>query len=398
MKILAVFTGYPSPPTDGQNLRLTHYVPALATRHRVDLVHAGAKPEPYEGLQGCFGEILHVADWLPPRGRGAWHRIMDAMNPQKLVPSSQTMLQAIRRLHQENSYDVLWVGGFRLMPSVPDDLNIPVLVDECDHDGLTLRRLLLRERRPYRWLRLYKRYRLTLAFERRLAPRARAVLFVAPADRESFVRNCPQVPTHVIPNGVDATFFAPPFKKAQNSGEIVFEGNLSFPPNVDAACHLARDILPCIRRVMPHVHLTLVGQDPSEEIKALAHDKAIEVTGFVSDIRPYLARAQLFACPMRLGSGIKNKILQAWSMGVPIVATPLAVDGLEARDGANVRIAVKPQAFADQVLALLSDKGQRRRMASEGRKTVLAHYTWEAQAKKLESLLTEFNTTQGHST
>jgi glycosyltransferase involved in cell wall biosynthesis len=107
----------------------------------------------------------------------------------------------------------------------------------------------------------------------------------------------------------------------------------------------------------------------------------------VEDIRPFLDRATVFVCPMRMGAGIKNKILQAWAMEKPVVATSTAIGGLRASPGENIVVATGPKAFAGAVVALLRDPSARQHLGKHGRDTVLTFYSWEQQARTFEHVL-----------
>lgn len=383
MKILGVFDGYPYPLSHGQNLRVFHYARHLSRRHQVDLVHMGeAYVDPV--LDGLFRRSEAITDWGYVTPGTRWARFRDSFAIERIVPASAQLAECVRELHREDPIDVLWVGASTLVPSLPGDLNVPLLIDECDHEGVVFRRRLALERSPTAWLRLYKRYRMRLAFERRVFRRAQAALFVSDVDAASFSRNCPQVPAHVVANGVDVEFFSPaPTRPVK--GELVFEGNMSFPPNVDAAVYFVREILPLIQAQVPGAHFTIIGKDPAPEVQELAAS-GVTVTGFVEDVRPHLGRGQVFVCPMRRGAGIKNKILQAWAMGIPVVSTPEGVGGLAAKDGINVLLGGSPQIFAEAVVALLTNESRRTTLGMAGRQTVLEEYTWERRGNELESL------------
>ena len=384
MKLLAVFDNYPYPLSHGQNLRVFHYAKYLSRRHVVDLIHVGeATPNP--ALDGLFRRSVEVTDYRWECGGNPWERSIKAFSVSHVVPRSVQLGQRIRELHDEDPIDVLWVGASALVPSLPDDLGVPLLIDECDHEGLLIRRRMALECNPLRWLKAFKRYQMRLAFERRTFRAADAVLFVSDLDRASFARNCPDIAAHVIANGVDVDFFAPNKEPAVGL-EVVFEGNMSFPPNVDAVVYFVQRILPLIRRRIPEVTFTIIGRDPTHEVERL-ESPTVTVTGFVEDVRPHLARGRVFVCPMRRGAGIKNKILQAWAMGIPVVSTPEGTGGLKAMDGVNLLLGHSPQAFADAVVDLLTDDVRRAELGAAGRQTVLEHYTWEQRGNELETLM-----------
>ena len=106
-------------------------------------------------------------------------------------------------------------------------------------------------------------------------------------------------------------------------------------------------------------------------------------------MREHLWRASVFVCPMRLGAGIKNKILQAWAMGLPIVASSQAMGGLDAREGENVLMRDEPAQFAAAVSRLLTTPALARLLSANGRKLALEKYSWKTQAERFDQLFTE---------
>ena len=161
---------------------------------------------------------------------------------------------------------------------------------------------------------------------------------------------------------------------------------MGFPPSVDAAVYFCQTIFPLVQRAVPKTKLYLVGKDPAPVIGALQGPNVV-VTGYVDDVRPYLSRASVFVCPMRKGAGIKNKILQAWAMGKPVVATPIALGGLKSEVGESVLVASDPKEFAKLVIMLLSDKQQRQSIGKKALDTVRKYHDWAKSTRTLESVL-----------
>jgi polysaccharide biosynthesis protein PslH len=176
------------------------------------------------------------------------------------------------------------------------------------------------------------------------------VVVVSDADRDELRALNPALPLEVIPNGIDLDYFAPQSIQ-RDPNMLLFTGNFEYAPNVDAALLLARDILPLVRARLPQVRLHLVGNAPPPALTALGSDHIV-VTGRVDDVRPYLAQAALYVCPLRFGAGIKNKVLEALAMGCAVIATPLSIDGIDARDGDHLLLAdADAPTFAARIIA-----------------------------------------------
>jgi glycosyltransferase involved in cell wall biosynthesis len=212
-------------------------------------------------------------------------------------------------------------------------------------------------------------------------------VYASDVDAEFYLRFFPGRRVAAVPNGVDLDYFQRLHSEDHLESEsIVFEGSMMFPPNVDAAIRLCRDVLPRVKLQRPRARVILVGRDPVPAVRALAGED-VDVTGTVLDVRPYLACAAVFACPMELGSGIKNKILQAWASGLPVVATPESVGGLAARDGENILVRRSVADFAAAVIELLQDRERAAQLGRGGRKTVEREYSWRHSSESFERLL-----------
>jgi glycosyltransferase involved in cell wall biosynthesis len=196
------------------------------------------------------------------------------------------------------------------------------------------------------------------------------------------------LPLHVIPNGVDIDYFAPAADSSGDSSDrptLLFVGNFEYGPNVDAALWLVQDIFPLIQRSIPNARLSLVGNNPPPTMRALA-SSVLDVTGRVPDVRPYLNAAMLFVSPLRVGAGIKNKVLEAMAMGKPLVATLLSADGIDLEAGTHVLYGSTAEQIADATVQLIRDPDLRRRMASANRQFVAARFTWQRVADDYEAL------------
>ena len=190
----------------------------------------------------------------------------------------------------------------------------------------------------------------------------------------------------IVPNGVDSEYWRRR-NRERGRATILFTGAMHYRPNADAALLLAREIFPLVRREIPDARLVLVGRDPSEELCAAGNSPGIQVTGLVDDVRPYLEEATVFAAPLRFASGIQNKVLEAMSMEIPVVATSAAADGLYAEGGEKPPLTVRdqPAEIAQALVRRIQEES--RAPFEEARRFVEQHFSWRTHARRVESIL-----------
>ncbi len=386
MKVLVVADRYPYPLQNGQNLRIFHYVKQLQNQHVFDLVCYGDNEIPAQ-IESMFRDITTFSK---PQIRSSqkasyWSRVRKMFSVEEMAPKDATIEKYLCSHAVESQYDLLWLSGWDLVTSVPASLNIPMLADIVDDGVIEHWREMKQAKTLAQFLMMAKRLWMNFRFERRFFCPADQVLLVSDVDAQSFSRICRNTPVSVINNGVDEEFFRP-MKVVEKTNSIVFEGSMNFRPNVDGMIHFCQTTFPLVRKILPDVRLYIVGKDPPKEIRDLASEEIV-ITGYVEDIRPYLADANVFVCPLRKGTGIKNKILQAWAMGKTVIATSVSVGGLQAINGQNIVVCDKPEEFAVKLAALLDDEENRRSIGEEARKTILEHYTWSKKAQELDKLM-----------
>ena len=185
-----------------------------------------------------------------------------------------------------------------------------------------------------------------------------------------------------------------PWRKLANS--LVFTGSMDWLPNEDAILYFVDAILPLIKQQCPEVSLEVVGRSPSRKLQALAEaEKSIRLTGWVEDIRPFVARSSVCIVPLRIGGGTRLKIFEAMAMNKAVVSTSVGAEGLPVRPGENILLADAPQDFADSVVSLLRDPNQRRRLGTAARALVQESYGWprvaENFARTLHSAVVSWN-------
>jgi glycosyltransferase involved in cell wall biosynthesis len=185
----------------------------------------------------------------------------------------------------------------------------------------------------------------------------------------------------MVPNGVDTDFFRRDSHAAPDADTpyVLFTGTLDFRPNIDAVSWFAHQVLPLIRAELPDLRFVVVGRSPTPAVRALDRLPGVAIVGEVSDVRPWFNRCAVYVVPMRIGGGVRLKVLEALAMELPVVATHMGAEGVEGlHSGIQALLADKPAEFAAEVCRVLRDRALAQRLGTAGRALVVERYDWRA--------------------
>lgn len=193
-----------------------------------------------------------------------------------------------------------------------------------------------------------------------------------------------------LPICVDPADKAPVVYKDQGPN-ILHLGTMFWPPNVEGVLWFAQEVLPLILEEVPEVQFTIAGKNPPATLSALAQNGSpvqghVEVTGFVPDAQPLLARCRAFVVPVRAGGGMRVKIVDGWQWGLPIVSTTIGAEGIDTRPGENILLADEPQEFARAVVRVLTDPQFNNSLRENGRRWVEEHYDWRTVYRQVDGV------------
>jgi sugar transferase (PEP-CTERM/EpsH1 system associated) len=191
----------------------------------------------------------------------------------------------------------------------------------------------------------------------------------------------------VVPNGVDFDYFKPIQESAKKTTDLIFTGNMGYLPNEDAALYLIRSIMPKLWQEDQTITLTIAGATPSNELLSLASER-VKVTGWVNDIRDEFNSAKIFLAPMRQGTGLQNKLLEAMSMQLPCITTPLANNALKAIHNEHLYVYQDDKHLVTLVMHLLNSSESRLNLGTNARNFILENYSWQSANKILQELIT----------
>ena len=212
-----------------------------------------------------------------------------------------------------------------------------------------------------------------------------SLLVVSQEDSVRCGRARPRQRTVIVPNGVDCSAVIGKLAYDASHPVLVFTGDMSFQPNIDAAIFLEQEVFPVIRRKHPDAELRFVGRNPGPRILAMAQ-RGIVVTGGVSHVLPYLHEATVYVAPHFTGAGTRTKLLEAMAAGLPIVTTTVGIEGIAAQPGRDVLIADTITDTIDSLLRLLASVEDRRRFGLAARQVAEARYDWNRCLFPVEQL------------
>jgi glycosyltransferase involved in cell wall biosynthesis len=240
------------------------------------------------------------------------------------------------------------------------------------------------QREPWysRWLFRVEQQRLE-RYEARMLEEFEHCVIISSQDRDC-IRHVERGKIGIVPNGVDFGHFQP--REAEKKHDLLFTGNMAYPPNVESAVFLASEVLPLVWKRMPQVTLAIAGATPADRVMSLAGPK-VRVTGWVDDISECYAGAKIFVAPMLINTGLQNKLLEAMSMKLPCITSKLANNALGGIPGKDLLVCSDPDQYAAEILDLLNDTARAARIAESGCQFVRERYSWESATRPLIDLV-----------
>ncbi len=392
MRILYLCHRVPHPPDKGEKIRAHHYIRHLAGRHEVhvacpvedpeELAHAGA-------LRRTCTSVDAVHHGRLAR-RLAEARALASGRPLSVESFRSSALADRVRARVRDGVDVILAQSAAMAEYVREFDHVPRVMDFVDLDSEKWRTYA--ELRPFPWSLVFRMESERLArYESEVARSFDRSLFISSKEAEIFAGRSPAARTTVVPNGVDLEYFAPSAgeRPERRRNACVFTGVMDYFPNVDAMSWFCREILPAVRREVPDAEALVVGRTPSRAVRRLAREAGVTVTGAVPDTRTWLARAKVAVAPFRVARGVQNKVLEAMAMGVPVVGTSLAFQGIPAGAEDGIAVADRRESFAAGVTRLLRDDDLRAAMGGRCRAFAERELRWSAHAASLERILEE---------
>ena len=389
MRILYVCHRFPYPPKRGGKIRPFNMIRHLKEEgHEVYVASLTRSQEEEEAGKGLAD---HCAGFVTGRVQSWKQNIRMVLKLLSRTPSSMGYFYSpeldrnIQGLLKRHTFNLIFVHCSSVAQYVSATKGVPKILDFGDMDSQKWQIYSRFKPWPLKWGYWLEGTKLEKE-ERRLAKQFDLCTCTTRAELATLDGFATGVPTDWFPNGVDHGYFKPD-GKGYDQHRISFIGRMDYYPNQECMIRFCRQVLPLIQERVQEACLDIVGADPTPEIKNLEEHKGVRVTGSVEDVRPYVLRSTTMIAPLKIARGTQNKILEAMAMGVPVISSKVAADGIDAVPGEHLLVADTPEGYADHVISLMSDAKLRDQYAKAGRDRMLSHHDWNRSLKRLDQII-----------
>lgn len=402
MRILFLAHRTPYPPNKGEKIRAFHLLSHLAKSHEVTLLYWVDDPDDLNHTpllrSLCRGRVIPIR---LNRSLAMLRASLSWLTGRSLTEGfygSKLFEKELNNVLSGQTFDAVFVFSSAVALYAKNLDCVTKIVDFVDVDSDKWGQLARVSSFPRSFLFRVEQQRLS-KFEISISKWSSVSLFVSRAEAELFKQIGGKGRIEFLSNGTDLELRRLPLEhipfhvgganrvRQLNAPTLVFVGTMDYYPNIDAVRFFVEEIFPLIRQKFSQASFEIIGRRPTKSVQRLNKIDGIRVVGEVSDVRSHIVRADLSVAPMRIARGVQNKVLEAMAVGVPVVATPLAIEGIEVRDGEDVLVGSSREEFAAQVTRLLTDSELRRALTKKAWNKMNQFYNWHCIGAKLEKLL-----------
>lgn len=395
MRILWLSHLIPYPPRGGNLQRSFNLIRQAARSHEVSLVALNTNGEGPERVAEYTRELKKYCEtvdiWEPPYPWKGLRWQVELLRSAVLPSPFSCRARFSSRLHRsweeklaQYPGALVHIDSIDLAMFVPATKDFHRVLNHHNCESVLAFRRAQSEPEPMRRTYLGLEARKLARWEHRLLSQCEVNTAVCEEDRQRLLAINPSSHIHIVENGVDTNYFQP-VDTAEEPRSVVYTASLNWAPNASAAQFLTEEVWPLVERKCSGAKLYIAGRDPPQSVRRLARaDSTVTVVPNPDDIRPIVARANVYVCPLREGAGTRLKILDAMAMGKPVVSTSIGCEGLRVTPGENILVADEAHTLAESVLRLLADEEFRNQLGRSGRRFVEQEYAWERVGNQLE--------------
>lgn len=387
MKILFLTSRLPYPPNRGDRLRAYNFIKSIQRRHEIHLISfISRKVElTHIPILSQYCADIQILEKKPIHSTiSVFFNLWRREPLQSLYYRSSKMQSLIESKLASGKFDAIYIHLFRMAQFVRDHKDLYRILDLTDVISGELFRSL-----PYRnffWKLLYaieaKRIN---KYEKKLTDSIEEIWLISTADLEILSSLSPKANIKLISNGVDEDKFHV-IKVKKIPYRIIFTGHMSVYHNIDAALYFASEVFPAIQKTFPGSTFVIAGAEPSQAVVDLQKLENIQVLGYVEDLNKELNSSHVFVAPLRFAAGVQNKVLEAMAAGIPVIATGIVNEGLNAEIGKEILLADSPDEFITQVSKLFRDNLLCNQIGLGGLNFVRKKYSWDIALNRINQI------------
>jgi len=397
MKILMLTPYLPFPLLSGGQIRTYNLLKNLSPKHEISLFSfiRDEQEKVYTAKLKKYCRQVKVI-----KRRQAWdpkNICLAGLSPYPFLVSiylSFTLRREIKKELDQGNYDLIHAETFYVMPNIPQT-QVPILLVEQTIEFMVYQNFVDNLRpwflKPFLYFDVMK----IKIWEKYFWRRSTRLAAMSEEDKQVMTQTVPQKTIDIVANGVDIDFFTKAKIQRPKAPTVLFVGNFKWLPNKDAAKFLTYRLWPKIKAKLPQARLWIVGKNPTEEILALGRKKDVLVDSGVEDIRSAFGQASVLLAPIRNGRGTKYKVLEAMATKLPVITTPLGIEGIEAKVNQEVLIAQGEENLARQTVELLKNPLLGQKLAKSAFSLVKKEYNWGRISNSLDKIYQKLGQSRG---
>jgi sugar transferase (PEP-CTERM/EpsH1 system associated) len=381
LKIVVALSRFPYPTDKGDKLRAWFQIQSLCKQHDVHLFCLNEEvinKEYIETVSSICASVTIVNISKPSIYFRLLKNLFTKLPFQVAWFNSKIAKRKFNQLLKQVKPDAIYCQLARMAEYCKDLPQIIKILDYQDAFSKGLERRINHEPIWKKWL-VKMEYERLKTYETKIFDYFTQCTIISKQDAEliDHPRNKELV---IIKNGVDSDYFKP--EPNAKTIDLLFTGNMQYEPNVNCVLYIMNEVMPILTKEFPFIQLVVAGKNPAKELTDLT-SKSIQLTGWVNDLRIYFKQARLLVAPMQIGVGMQNKLLEAMSMGIPVITSTLANNAIGATHGKNIWIADTPQKVAESISFLLNNTDLAMKIGQNAREWMVEEYSWDKQNEYL---------------
>lgn len=401
MNLLYLCHRVPFPPHKGEKIRTFNIVRYLIkSGYNLTICTPIEGKVDYEYISNLKNQVDVTVHSAPKPGISRWVKGLIKNQPLSVANFYSNELQhKIDTILESQSIDVILCTSSAMAEYVfkskvlqTDKSTTRLIMDFMDLDSDKWRQYT--SLKPFPLSEIYRREaKLLSRYEKRIHRAFDACIFISKSEMDMFLSHEKDLgKLSVVSNCLDTDFFCPPSTPIVKGDDaaypsILFTGVMDYFPNVDAVTWFVDDIWPEIKQKWPQAEFVIAGMNPNDKIIEYGKQDGIEVTGFVDDILQYYYKADIFVAPFKIARGVQTKVLQSFACGLPVISSPIAIEGIDCNNQVHLLVAKDKEGFIRNIDMLLQDQELQTRIRSNAIKLINSCYSWTACLKKLDDVI-----------